>query len=49
MIRFLGKLLYPDLPPWQRDVHTRVTLMIAAVVLVLAVAAVIGVIIHFKT
>ncbi len=39
MIKFLGKILFPDLPPWTRDVQVKVILGVAAGLLMAGILA----------
>ncbi len=32
MWRFLGKLFFPDLPPWQRDVQLKVIIVAGVII-----------------
>jgi cytochrome b subunit of formate dehydrogenase len=44
MLKFLGKFIFPDLPPWQRDMQMKIMLWIAATLLL---ALIVGGIILF--
>ena len=48
MIKWLGKKIFPDLPPWQREVQVKVLLLFVGPLLLVAIVTGLVLLFHHK-